>query len=201
MIETFQQLLEQHPHYLLLAVFCISLLESLALIGLLVPGVALLAVCCFLAGSLETPAWQLLGAGFCGAVIGDQLSYWLGVYLRRQPGWQQGDKTWQTKLQNGLKQGEEFFKNYGVLSVVIGRFIGPVRPFIPVVAGLCHMSALAFTVINILSALVWAPAYLLPAYYTAQAVKLHFSSQQIGLMIVLVIGLIAVIQYWRRKSG
>ena len=61
-----------------------------------------------------------------------------------------------------LKRGEVFVHKYGVMSVFIGRFVGPVRALVPLVAGMLGMKPLQFTIANVASAIGWAPAYMLP---------------------------------------
>ena len=43
-------------------------------------------------------------------------------------------------------------------SIFIGRFFGPLRAAVPLVAGMMHMSPWRFYLANVLSAVVWAPA-------------------------------------------
>jgi undecaprenyl-diphosphatase len=102
--------------------------------------------------------WPILFAAVAGAIVGDGLSFWLGRHyadrvrtfwpFRNHPQW--------------LDLGERFFNRHGGKSILFGRFVGPVRPFIPVVAGMLGMQPRAFYLANILSALAWAPGYLLP---------------------------------------
>ena len=48
------------------------------------------------------------------------------------------------------------------MSVFIGRFVGPVRALVPLVAGMLGMKPMQFAIANIASAIGWAPAYMLP---------------------------------------
>ena len=138
----------------------IAFIESLAFAGIVVPGVALLFAVASAAGQQHINLYLLLGAAYTGAVAGDLFSFWLGRYaapfvesrwpLKQHPEW--------------IARGHTFFQRYGVYSVVLGRFIGPIRPVIPFVAGTLGMPARRFILFNLLSALVWAPAYILPGY-------------------------------------
>ncbi|MES9896122.1 MAG: VTT domain-containing protein, partial [Candidatus Thiodiazotropha endolucinida] len=71
-----------------------------------------------------------------------------------------------------LQRGITFFQRYGGKSVALGRFFGPVRAIIPLVAGMLGMPPLRFLAANILSALVWAPAYLLPGIVFGASLEL-----------------------------
>src|SRR4029078_1954051 len=50
----------------------------------------------------------------------------------------------------------------GGKSIIFGRFVGPVRPMIPLIAGMMDMTPKRFLIFNILSAIAWAPLYSLP---------------------------------------
>lgn len=152
------------PTTIVMLIALVAMLESLAFIGLLLPGVALLFALTVMAGSAELSLWLCLLAAFAGAVCGDGISFLLGRYLAapiRRLGWLQRHGEW-------LQRGEVFFRRWGGLSVVTGRFVGPIRPVIPFVAGSCGMSWLSFSCFNLLSALGWAPLYLLPGYLTGR---------------------------------
>ncbi|WP_251978308.1 bifunctional DedA family/phosphatase PAP2 family protein [Salinicola avicenniae] len=153
------------PGWMALIIFGLALIESLAIIGIVVPGVAMLGAAASVAGHANLAIWIMLLAGASGAFVGDNLSFWLGRTqrtrlprcwpLRRHPEW--------------LERGTAFFQRYGLLSVVIGRFVGPVRPFVPMVAGMLSMPTRRFTLINAVSALAWAPVYLLPGYWLGRS--------------------------------
>jgi len=135
-----------------------ALLESLAIVGVLIPGVIILFGAGTLIGAGVIDFWSSCLWAVAGAIIGDGLSYWLGHhfdYLTARFKWFQLHP-------DHLKKGIEFFQRYGDLSVSLGRFFGPIRAVVPLVAGLLHMPPRRFYLANILSALIWAPAYLLP---------------------------------------
>ncbi|MDC8805564.1 bifunctional DedA family/phosphatase PAP2 family protein [Halomonas pacifica] len=148
------------PGLLLLIVGAIALVESLALVGLIVPGVVLITAAASLAGHMQLPVSLLLLVAFLGAVIGDGLSFALGHAQReRVPG------LWPFRRHpEWLARGARFFRRHGALSVLFARFVGPVRPIVPMIAGILHMSPWTFLWVNLLSALLWAPAYVLPGY-------------------------------------
>ncbi len=148
-------------------ILLVAAAESLAFIGLVLPGVALLFALAFAAGSTGMDLGTCLAMALAGALLGDGISFWLGKHstdrirnlglVKRHPSW--------------LEQGERFFARWGGLSILLGRFIGPLRPVIPFVAGSCQMPTPRFMLYNLLSALGWAPAYLLPGYFTGRGLQ------------------------------
>ncbi|MDV2077479.1 bifunctional DedA family/phosphatase PAP2 family protein [Marinobacter xestospongiae] len=161
--------LAAHPGWLALALALVAFLESLAIAGIVVPGVAILFAIAALAGQTGMPLWQALAWAGLGAVAGDGISFWLG--RRFQGGL---DRVWPFRRYPALlDRGERFFHLHGGKSVVIGRFVGPIRPVIPLVAGALMMPSRRFLAFNILSAIGWAPAYILPGYLVGSALGQH----------------------------
>ena len=123
-----------------------------------------------------------------GAVLGDGLSYWIGKHYQAQL-----TNVWPfNKHPASLEKGIAFFQRYGGKSVAIGRFFGPIRAVIPLVAGMMNMPAGRFLVANVLSALAWAPAYLLPGMAFGASMELA-SEVALSLVVLLVI---LVVSLW-----
>lgn len=186
------------PPLLLLSIAAISLVESLAVIGLVVPGVVLITAAASLAGHQQLAIPLVLMAAFLGAVAGDALSFALGYTQReRVPG------LWPfSRHPEWLAHGARFFQRHGTLSVVFGRFAGPVRPIVPLIAGMMHMRPFTFAWANIGSALVWAPAYVLPGYLLGrtwqQLLALPAGSDKWLILLAVAIGLLALAFSWLR---
>ncbi|MGD2119434.1 MAG: DedA family protein [Chromatiales bacterium] len=168
MIDYFEQLLhwiEQNPESAGLVIFSMALAESLAIVGVLIPGVIILFGAGTLIGAGVIDFWSSCLWAVAGAIIGDGLSYWLGHHFEyaaeRWP--------WLRVHPEVLQKGIHFFEKYGDISVALGRFFGPIRAIVPLIAGLLRMPPKRFYIVNVLSALVWAPAYLLPGMLVGSA--------------------------------
>lgn len=172
--------------------FFIALTESLAAVGLLVPGAVLMVSFGALIGMGIVGFWPVLFAAFTGAIVGDGLSFWLGHHysdrlrtfwpFRNHPQW--------------LNLGERYFYRHGGKSILFGRFVGPVRPFIPVVAGMLGMQPRAFYIANILSALVWAPAYLVPGMAFGASLALAGEVALRLVVLLVLIGALSGLVFW-----
>ncbi len=160
--------LSLHPEWLGLALLLIAAIECLVIAGLLIPGSTLLFAVAALAGAGVLDLWTVLLLGYAGALLGDALSYAIGrrfhqdirrlPLLRRHPQW--------------LSQAEFYFQRYGVASLLIGRFIGPLRPMLPAVAGMLDMPPRRFFAVSLLASAGWSLAYLLPGWLTGAALRL-----------------------------
>lgn len=152
------QALHTHPHWGFALTFFIAFIESLAVIGTIVPGSITMTAIGALVGARVMPASWVFLIAILGALCGDLLSYWFGRHYE-----QRIVKMWPfTTHPHWITAGESFFKKHGVKGVIIGRFFGPVRSFVPLVAGLMRMHPLYFFLAAIPSATLWAIAYLSP---------------------------------------
>jgi len=172
-------------------VFVMSFVESLAFVGILVPGIIIL----FGLGALislgamdMTPIWIW---GSLGALAGDVSSYAIGHRYRGNLA-----GMWPfTHFPRMLERGRDYFRVHGPKSVVIGRFIGPLRPVIPVTAGILGLSPRRFLLVDIPACIVWTPAYLIPGMLFGAS--LEVASEYAGRMsLVLVIGVVVLWLTW-----
>jgi undecaprenyl-diphosphatase len=169
------------------AIFLISLSESLAMVGLIVPGTTILfGVGAILAtGSLAMKPALL--AAVAGAVAGDGISYWIGRVYRESL-----RRLWPfSRYPAVLEKGKGFFFRHGGKSIFLGRFVGPVRPVVPLVAGMLGMAPTHFLVANVLSAVGWALACLLPgAFLGASLAVAGAVSSRLAVLAALLLGVI-----------
>jgi membrane protein DedA with SNARE-associated domain len=137
-------------------VFALAFAESLAFISLVLPSwAALIGIGAMIgaAGVSFVPAWM---AGALGAALGDWLSYWVGSKFKRSI-----TRAWPfSNHPHLLPRGEAFIKSWGMLAIFIGRFSGPLRASVPIVAGILGMSYRPFQLANFSSAFVWAAVLL-----------------------------------------
>lgn len=157
-IQPFLTWLSHHTAWAGVVVFTISLCESLAGIGVIIPGLALMGGVGWLIGIGTLPLISTLAWATFGAVIGDNISYWIGAHYKDKL-----RRLWPfSQYPHWLSNGEKFFLRHGGKSIILGRFIGPIRPMIPVIAGMMDMPSRRFFAANVISALAWAPLYTLP---------------------------------------
>ena len=135
-------------------VFVISLLES-SPVGAVFPGVVVMLFFGFMISQGHMHFTACVISAIVGAVIGDTISYYLGRYGRRF--FKENHRYLSTK---NLKVGHDIFDKYGAKSVVVARFIGPIRPVVPIVAGTTHMDIRSFTIWNVVGATLWSVSYL-----------------------------------------
>lgn len=191
MTEIFQQLLhwvELHPLWSGIIIFLVAMTESLAIVGLIVPGVAIMFGIGALISAGAIEFWPAFTWAVAGAVVGDVSSFLLGFHFRERI-----RGIWPfTRYRESLEQGQAFFAKYGGKSVAFGRFFGPVRAVVPLIAGTMGMRPERFIVASVLASLVWAPAYLAPGMVFGASLEL---ASQVAFRLVILIVLLAILMW------
>ena len=182
----------------------VTFFESLVVIGAFVPATGLLVAAGGLVAAGVLDPVSVIAGCVIGAVMGDAISYWIGRRLgtgvlrqplllphRRKIAW--------TRL---------YCRRYGVASIFIGRFFGPLRAFVPVMVGVLRMRQRVFQLANVTSAFVWVLAMLAPGYLAAKGLaQLEFMSEAHGptLMLiafaVVVVGAVVVMRWLKGRAA
>jgi len=146
--------------------FALAFAESLVFISLLVPTWAALIGIGALIGAGAPKLWPTwIGAGL-GASLGDWVSYWLGLKVGPPIA-----EVCPLSYRELLTKGEAFIYRWGAPAVFIGRFFGPLRASVPLVAGIFHMPYWQFQLANFTSAFLWAGVLLTIGDVTSMVVE------------------------------
>lgn len=159
--------LHANPHWSGLITFLVSFSESLAIVGTIVPGSITMAAIGVLVGSGVIPVLSTFIYAVLGAVLGDNASYYLGYYFRDRI----VDYWPFSRYPSLLDQGKQYFSHHGGKSVFLGRFFGPLRAIIPLIAGMMQMSNLRFFIANVSSGFLWSLLYLMPGVLLGAAAQ------------------------------
>lgn len=140
--------------------------ESLVLVGLFFPATLIMVFAGLAIQQGKLDAASVIGWSIIGASVGDAVTYWIGRWIgptvvHRWP---------LNRDKSAVAKARLFFRRYGFLSIFFGRFLGPVRPTIPLVAGIMRMRHLTFQIANVTSAMVWVPFMLFWGYAFSKAV-------------------------------
>ncbi|MHB1350244.1 MAG: bifunctional DedA family/phosphatase PAP2 family protein [Desulfobulbaceae bacterium] len=196
-LNTLLAFITHHPGLAYGAILLISLSESLALVGLLVPGTVIMFGVGAVVATGSLGLFPVLIMAMTGAVAGDGISYWLGHHYKERL-----VNIWPFSRYPGmLNKGEAFFHRHGGKSILFGRFVGPVRPVIPVVAGMLGMRPMRFSVVNILSAVGWALVYILPGvFFGASLAVAGTVSTRLAVLVLIIVASIWSLIWLSRKT-
>jgi len=181
LLQTLLGWITQFPHAFNAAVFFIALMESLVVLGLLIPGAALL----FGAGALISTGalslYSILLWTTLGAALGDIISFLLGRHFH-----QRLRVVWPFRRYPVLvNRGVDFFVGHGGKGVFMARFIGPLRPVVPAIAGMMNMPTARFLLIDSIACVLWAPVYILPGIVFGASLGL--AAEVAGRLVVLLV--------------
>ena len=175
-----------HPMAFTIAVFFVALMESLVVLGLLIPGAALLFGAGALMATGTLPIATIMLATIAGAIVGDFIIGMLGRYYH-----QRLRVIWPFRRYPVMvNRGVDFFVRHGGKSVFMARFIGPLRPIVPAIAGMMRMSISRFLVIDIIASALWAPVYILPGMVFGASLGL--AAEVAGRLVVLLVVIAAI---------
>lgn len=198
-LEIFINWMTQHAVWFNIFIFIIAMSESLLVVGLIVPGFLLMVGFGALIATGHLDFWPTTLIATAGAISGDGISYWLGQRYK-----QQLQCMWPlSRYPSLIKQGTQFFEKHGKKSVVLGRFFGPLRAIVPTIAGISNMPAKQFYVSNIISAMIWAPLYLLPGILFGMSLQLakEFAGQLALIIVITIVMALIITQVIRTLYG
>jgi len=184
-------------------VFLIAFCDALAVVGIVVPALPLLFAVGVMIGLGHISGPYALAAAACGAFAGDALSFWIGHRFgpRLRGMWPF------SRYPQLLDRGEQLFRRHGSKGIVIARFVGAVRPFVPAVAGMLRMPLRRYFPMSAFAAIAWAACFLAPgwlfgaSYDAVAAVADRLALALLALLAALALAWAAVLYTWRWFAG
>lgn len=175
-----------HPVAAGAAIFAVAFCDALIVLGAVVPALPLLLPVGILIGMGEISGPYALACAALGAFMGDAIGFWVG---RR---W--GDRlrgVWPfARYPQLLERGETMFRRNGARSIFIARFVGPIRPFVPAVAGMLKMPLQRYAPASAFAAVAWAALFLAPGWILGQA---YDAVAAVAGQLAIVLGLLALV--------
>lgn len=192
-----------HPHAAGLLVFLVAFCDALVVVGIVVPALPLLFAVGALVGLGHLDGPYVVACAALGALAGDALSYWIGY--RWGP---QLREHWPfTRYPQLLQRGEQLFRRNGASAILIARFVGAVRPFVPAIAGTLRMPLERYLPVSAFAAVAWAGVFLAPGWiFGASFDAVAAVADRLALVLAAMFGVVAltwsVIVYgWRWFDG
>lgn len=187
----------QNPDWTLalLAFACAG--ESLVVLGVLIPTTLVLLLTGGFVAAGALPFWPAAIAATLGAVVGDLVNFWVG----RRYGERLLQSSWAARYQAPIERSRVLFAQHGAKALVIGRFVGLVRPFIAAIAGACRMSPMAFILIELIAAFAWAVPQLVVG--VAFGASLDLAAEVATRLAVVILALLVflVLLVWAIKAS
>jgi membrane protein DedA with SNARE-associated domain len=160
------QTAQAHPLWCFPIAFTVAFTESFVGLSFIIPGFAVLVALGGVIGASDIGLFPALAGAVLGALCGDVISWGLGLRYHHQI-----LHVWPfRKFEAQLEKALHFFHRWGAWAVFFGRFLGPFRATVPLVAGMSELAFRRFMAASIASAIIWAYALLaFPAFATKLA--------------------------------
>ncbi len=184
--------IQANPNWTGVLIFLFAFTESILLVGIVFPGAAFLVSLGALIGLGVLDFYTAWFWASMGGFVGDGISFWIGHHYK-----QKLLKIWPIyKFPELISKGQVFFAKHGGVSVFIGRFVGPVRPIIPAIAGMMGMDIRRYVLISLVASVLWAPFYLLPGMLFGSAMETMAKVAVKMSVLVLVLVVLIWVAYW-----
>lgn len=178
----------------------IVFLESGVFFGFFLPGDSLLftaGLLCY-TGVLEVPLFNLISYIAIAAIAGYYFGYWFG-YKTGQALYKKEDSMFFKKKY--IFTAEEFYKKYGGLALIVGRFLPIIRTFAPILAGVVKVKHQVYFLYTITGGVLWPLVVVTSGYYVG-----HFIPNAESYLHWIVIGFVVVtaipvINTWRTERA
>jgi membrane protein DedA with SNARE-associated domain len=193
--QTLLTLTHSTSYYFLIAAIACG--EGIALVGLIIPGSVLCISVGLLAANGHGDFWLSCLAASIGAIIGDLISYLTGS----RSGHQLVNRTHSTRALKILRRAELFFAAHGGKSLLFARFFGPLRGFVPFIAGSLRLSPKTVLFYSISGGILWGIGYPALGYYGGLTwQQFHLSAYSVVGMIGIIVAVVFLFWAWRSQS-
>jgi membrane protein DedA with SNARE-associated domain len=184
-------------------IFAAMLLENA---GVPLPGETITLLGGYAAGSGQLNLWGVMAAAAGGAVLGDNIGYWVG----RRLGWPLMLRVggWLGQRPEQLDQLRQRFLRRAGWSVFLGRFVAVLRVLAGPLAGAVSMPYRHFLLCNLAGALLWASTMVSLAWLWGRWIPMErmlagvveFGLVALGLVVLLVL-LPRLLERFNRADG
>jgi membrane protein DedA with SNARE-associated domain len=193
-VETLSSLAAQHGYWL---VATIVALESM---GIPLPGETTLVSAAIYAGTThELNIWMLIAATATGAIVGDNIGFWIG----REYGYSVILRYGHLVRLNPrrIKLGQFLFDRHGGKVVFFGRFVALLRVLAALLAGINCMEWRRFLLFNALGGLVWSTVFGLAGFLFGRQLEEVKGPLAIASMALAAVAFLAGVWFIRRHES
>jgi membrane-associated protein len=166
--------------------------------GFFLPGDSLL----FVAGLLSTSKYidqpvglliiMLVVAAFAGTCVGYFFGLWAKKYFKNR-------KENFFYKQKYLDMAQDFYKRYGMMAFIVGRFLPIVRTFVPILAGIVKIDFRKFLFYNFMGAVLWITTLVMAGYWLGNMFPLLIDNVELIIVGLIVVTAVPVIISYRKR--
>ena len=184
-----------------IGMFVIILIETGLLAGFFLPGDTLLLTAGIVAasGQLELP-WVILVCSL-GSICGDQLGYWFGKTFGNKIFTRPQSRLFDPK---NVDKAKAFFDKYGMLTIIVARFIPIIRAFAPTMAGVSGVPYKTFLGLSVIGGILWGSSLTSLGFFLGKVIGA--ATLEKYLLGIIALGILAgvvpsLIHLWRANKS
>ncbi|WP_367670672.1 DedA family protein [Sodalis-like secondary symbiont of Drepanosiphum platanoidis] len=186
-----------------ITIFIIIFLENGFILASFLPGDSLLILVGALIEKKILNFYLIIILLTIASSIGSWIGYIQGKWLNKNS----MVKKWIIKIpSNYYEKSYQIFKKYGLISLLIGRFITLLRTFLPVLAGISKLDELKFQLLNWISSFIWIFTLITLGFLIKKIPIIQYYESQIMIflilfpLILLIVGITGIIIFFLKKN-
>lgn len=167
--------------------------------GFFLPGDSLLFVAGLLSTSkyIDQPVGLLIVMLVIAAFTGTSVGYFFGLWAKQYFKHRKENFFYKQKY---LDMAQDFYKRYGMMAFIVGRFLPIVRTFVPILAGIVKIDFRKFVVYNLLGAILWISTLVMAGYWLGNIFPTLIDNVELIIVGLIVVTAIPVIISYRKKN-
>ena len=166
--------------------------------GFFLPGDSLLFVAGLLSTSkyIDEPVWLLIVFLVVAAFSGTCVGYYFGAWAKRYFKPKEENLFYKPKY---IDMARSFYRRYGMMAFIVGRFLPIVRTFVPILAGIVKIEVKKFLFYNLMGAILWITTLVMAGYWLGNMFPTLIDNVEIIIVSLIVVTAIPVIASFRRQ--
>lgn len=168
--------------------------------GFFLPGDSLLFVAGLLSTSkyIDQPVWLLIIFLVVAAFSGTCVGYWFGAWAKKYFKPKDDNLFYKPRY---IQMARDFYKRYGMMAFIVGRFLPIVRTFVPILAGIVRIDFRKFLLYNFLGATLWIVSLVMAGYWLGNMFPSLIENVEIIIVSLIIVTAIPVIMSYRRHRA
>jgi membrane-associated protein len=168
--------------------------------GFFLPGDSLLFVAGLLSTSkyIDQPVWLLIIFLVVAAFSGTCVGYYFGAWAKKYFKPKEENLFYKPRY---IDMARDFYRRYGMMAFIVGRFLPIVRTFVPILAGIVRIDFKKFLFYNFLGATLWIVSLVMAGHWLGNMFPTLIDSVEIIIVALIVVTAIPVILSFRRNRA
>jgi membrane-associated protein len=168
--------------------------------GFFLPGDSLLFVAGLLSTSkyIDQPVWMLIILLVIAAFSGTTVGYYFGRWAKKYFKAKDDNLFYKPRY---IEMARDFYKRYGMMAFIVGRFLPIVRTFVPILAGIVKIEVKKFLFYNLLGATLWIATLVMAGHWLGNMFPSLIDNVEIIIVTLIIVTAIPVIMSYRRHRA